>query len=61
MAWERHEQINTHAYITEEFGDGDQDQEPWSRLFQISEKKDYKLVSNRFERASVIISLKSRT
>ena len=43
MAWERHEQINTHTYITEEFGDGDQDQEPWSRLFQISEKKDYKL------------------
>lgn len=58
MAWERHEHINT--YNTEEFGGCAYDQELWSRLLQVSNKHDYKLVSSRFEKASAMISLKSK-
>lgn len=52
--YERETRRNEHSYITEEFGDHDQNSEPWSRPFQGGNKKDYKQESSRFERDSVI-------
>jgi len=45
---------NKHSYITEESGDHGQDYKPWSRSFQVINKKAYKLLSSRFERVGVI-------